>query len=100
MRFLDRIDNALWVTDTRNTESPYSTAFIHESCLKEVVGLHQVPSRDSIFEFDLVDSEKGLQAQNVKLINNQGYSSTPGYKEEALEESQPFAETKPDIAPL
>lgn len=82
MRFLDHIDNALWVTDTRNSESPYSTAFVHESCLKEVTDLHLVPSRDYIFEFDLVDSEKGKQAKNIKLINNQGHSPTQGYKEE------------------
>lgn len=68
MRFLSRIGPGLWVTDTRRPESPYGTAFAHESSFDTNIDIGLLPSRELIFEFDLVQGEKGLQAANVVKI--------------------------------
>ncbi len=68
MRYLDRIGPGLWITDTRKNESPYSTAFAHESAFDPSMNISQLPSRDKIFEFDISQGEKGLQANNIKKI--------------------------------
>ncbi|MBI5562618.1 MAG: NYN domain-containing protein [Deltaproteobacteria bacterium] len=68
MRYLKRIGPGLWITDTRNAESPYGTAFIHESAFEPRTDKSQLPSRDMIFEFDLVKSDRGLQAANVTRV--------------------------------
>lgn len=68
MRFLSRIGPGLWVTDTRRPESPYGTAFAHESSFDSNVDINLLPSREMIFEFDIVQGEKGLQASNIVKI--------------------------------
>lgn len=68
MRFLKRISTGLWITDTRRDDSPYGTAFVHESNLEPIVKIDNLPSRDLIFEFDIIKSDKGLQAVNVELM--------------------------------
>ncbi|MFQ5465401.1 MAG: NYN domain-containing protein [Thermodesulfobacteriota bacterium] len=67
MRYLKSIAPGLWITDTRKAESPYGTAFAHESNFNDSIDITQLPSRDLIFEFDLVQGEKGLQATNITL---------------------------------
>lgn len=73
MRFLRRIDQNLWMTDAKHPESPYGTAWFHDSSLP--VGTygpiaHDLPSRRYVFEFKLVRAEqdKGLRAMDVTLI--------------------------------
>lgn len=69
MRFLKRISPELWITDTRNPDSPYQTAFFHDSNLPASVNPSSLPSRNQFFEFELVHSERGagIQAVNIEL---------------------------------
>ncbi len=68
LRFLRSMDGNLWITDTRNPKSPYRSAFFHASNLEEPVDFQRIPSRDIIFEFDVVDSKKeGLEAKNIRI---------------------------------
>ncbi|HKQ72747.1 MAG TPA: NYN domain-containing protein [Blastocatellia bacterium] len=73
MRFLKRIDGNLWVTDAKHPDSPYGTAWFHDSSLP--VGAtgpvaQDLPSRKYIFEFKLVRAEqdKGLRAVDVQIV--------------------------------
>ena len=68
MRYLAHIGPGLWITDTRKEESPYETAFAHESGFDPSVDLSHLPSRDWIFEFDLTKGDKGLQATKIKRV--------------------------------
>ncbi|MBI5642240.1 MAG: NYN domain-containing protein [Deltaproteobacteria bacterium] len=68
MRYLLRIGPGLWITDTRRQDSPYGTAFAHESNFEPTTEINMLPSRDMIFEFDLTQGDKGLQASNIVKI--------------------------------
>jgi cold shock CspA family protein len=68
MRFLSKIGPGLWITDTRRTDSPYGTAFAHESAFAPGVDINLLPSREFIFEFDLIQGEQGMQAANITRI--------------------------------
>ncbi|MBI5598713.1 MAG: NYN domain-containing protein [Deltaproteobacteria bacterium] len=68
MRFLDHIGPGLWITDTRREDTPYKTAFAHESNFDKAIDMGQLPNREHIFEFDVVKGEKGLQATNIRRI--------------------------------
>ncbi len=68
MRYLSRIGPGLWITDTRRADSPYGTAFAHESSFDPSTDRNQLPSRDLIFEFDITQGDKGLQALNIVKI--------------------------------
>ena len=69
LRFLRRISPGLWITDARREDSPYATAFIHETGFPHDTPLDLLPSRELVFEFDLTAGEKGIQATNVSLIH-------------------------------
>jgi uncharacterized LabA/DUF88 family protein/cold shock CspA family protein len=69
MRFLKIIGPGLWITDTRREDSPYGTAFAHESAFSPSIDIRDLPSRDFIFEFDVTQGEKGLQATNIARIH-------------------------------
>jgi uncharacterized LabA/DUF88 family protein len=73
MRYLKRIDPNLWITDAKHPDSPYGTAWFHDSTLP--VGSNgpiasELPSRRYIFEFKLVKAEgdKGLRAIDLQLV--------------------------------
>ena len=73
MRFLKRIDQNLWLTDAKHPDSPYATAWFHDTNLP--VGstgpiAPELPSRKYIFEFKLVRAEhdKGLRAMDLQLV--------------------------------
>jgi uncharacterized LabA/DUF88 family protein len=70
MRFLDRIDADLWISDTRRRDSPYKTAYFHDTYLIDKPELDEIPNRDIIFEFDLSKSLRndGLEAKNIKIV--------------------------------
>lgn len=70
MRFLDRFDSDLWISDTRHKDSPYRTAYFHDSFMLDRVEPEELPNRDIIFEFDLSKSARndGLEAKNVKVV--------------------------------
>lgn len=69
MRYLEEIDDNLWVTDSRFNRSPYSTVFSHISQFEENFDTSYLPSRELIFEFDLVENEKGLVAEELELVS-------------------------------
>ena len=68
MRYLKIIGPGLWVTDTRRDDSPFETAFAHESAFDHSIDLSRLPSRDKIYEFDLTRGDKGLQAANILQV--------------------------------
>ena len=68
MRYLDHIGPGLWITDSRKTESPYKTAFVHETSFEKTTNVAHLPSRDNVFAFDLTEGDKGLQASNIERI--------------------------------
>ncbi|HKJ33194.1 MAG TPA: NYN domain-containing protein [Balneolales bacterium] len=69
MRYLSRLDDKLWITDSRFKDSPYKTVFAHISQFEPNFDTSFLPSRDLIFEFDLVENEKGLIAKDIVLIS-------------------------------
>lgn len=69
MRYMKDLSGGMWITDSRKRESPYGTAFVHNSQFPEYIDLKHLPNRDMIFEFTLREVEgKGLQAEHVKLL--------------------------------
>ncbi len=60
----------LWITDTRQEDSPYKSVFFMEKDLPQGVYPEDLPSRDHIFEFTLMDGEKGkgFQTSDISLI--------------------------------
>ena len=71
IRYLKNVASGLWLTDTRHPESPYATAFFHDSNLPEPVRPTNLPSRNFIFEMELIKSERGagVQAINMELTS-------------------------------
>lgn len=67
MRYIKEISPGLWLTDTRNPDSPYGTAFFHDSDLPEGLNPDDLPSRNLIFEFHLIKTERGEGYQAVDL---------------------------------
>ncbi len=73
MRFLKRIDPHLWITDAKHPDSPYGTAWFHDSSLPPGSGGPigaELPSRKYIFEFKLIRAEqdKGLRAVDIQIV--------------------------------
>jgi len=68
MRYIEHIGPGLWITDTRRGDSPYATAFAHESAFNSSIDISKMPSRELIFEFDLTKGEKGIQATNITQV--------------------------------
>jgi uncharacterized LabA/DUF88 family protein len=71
MRFLERVGPGLWLTDARLPDSPYATAFFHDSNLPGDVPVSVLPSRNHILEFELARSSRGegLQAVDIRLAS-------------------------------
>jgi len=71
IRFLREIGDGLWFTDARHPDSPYETAFFHDSNLPPSIRPSALPSRRHVFEFELAPSEKsdGLQALEIDLVS-------------------------------
>lgn len=67
MRFLKTISPDLWITDTRNPDSPYMTAFFHDSNLPSNVNPTVLPSRNHFFEFELAKSDRGAGVQAIEI---------------------------------
>ncbi len=67
MRYMKEISPGLWLTDTRNPDSPYGTVFFHDSDLPEGSDPDDLPSRNLIFEFRLIKTERGEGYQAVDL---------------------------------
>lgn len=67
MRYIHTLGK-LWITDTRHEESPYRSVFFMEKDLPLGVNPDALPSRDHIFEFTIVEGEKGYQAADISLV--------------------------------
>lgn len=71
-RFLKKVSPGLWITDTRNPESPYASAFFHDSVLPEDLNPGLLPSRNIIFEFELreaPDDGTNFQAGDIRIAD-------------------------------
>lgn len=71
MRFLKAIQPGLWITDARNPNSPYDTAFFPVAQLPQSVRPSSLPSRNYVFEFELAPSERseGMQAIEIEAVS-------------------------------
>lgn len=69
LRYLVQVDENLWITDSRFNNSPYKTVFAHVSQFEDDFDTSFLPSRELIFEFDLVENEKGLVAEDIVLVS-------------------------------
>jgi hypothetical protein len=69
LRFLTRSQDDLWITDSRDSDSPYKTVFAHISQFEEDFDTNYLPSRELIFEFDITENDKGLIAENIVLVS-------------------------------
>ncbi|MGH9799644.1 MAG: NYN domain-containing protein [Blastocatellia bacterium] len=74
MRYLKCIDPNLWQTDAKHPDSPYGTAWFHDTSLPassngNAIG-PELPSRRYIFEFNLTKNEqdKGMRATDIQLV--------------------------------
>ncbi len=70
MRFLCHIGPGMWITDTRRDDSPFKTAFAHESQFPDDMNISLLPNREYIFEFEIANGEKGLLANNIKIVQS------------------------------
>lgn len=67
MVYMKSISPLTWLTDTRNPESPFASAFFHASDLPFEFNTATLPSRITIFEFDLFQGDKGMVATNLEI---------------------------------
>ncbi|PKK90276.1 MAG: NYN domain-containing protein [Candidatus Wallbacteria bacterium HGW-Wallbacteria-1] len=72
MRYLKRIDSGLWITDSRDRESPYGSAPFRLADLGERFDVNLLPDSNIIFEFKLMvrDGFKEYCAENIQPVNN------------------------------
>lgn len=67
MRYITRISGGLWITDARNPNSPYKTAFFTRSDLPEGTTPHDLPDRNLIFQFKLAEPIEAASAHATEL---------------------------------
>ncbi len=69
-RILSSLSDNLWITDTRQPNSPYISAFFLGSRLPSGIRFEDMPSPDHVFEFTLtqVEGKEGFQAEDLELI--------------------------------
>ncbi len=71
MRFLNKIQRDIWLTDARHPDSPYATVYFHYSNLAPNINPDWLPSHSHIFEFDLAESTRQsgqFQAMHIELV--------------------------------
>ncbi|MEN8807496.1 MAG: hypothetical protein ABF291_08465 [Desulfobacterales bacterium] len=70
MRYITRISGGLWITDARNPNSPYRTAYFTKSDLPEGTAPYDLPDRNLIFQFKLAEQIEGgsAHAMDLKLL--------------------------------
>ncbi|HRR07338.1 MAG TPA: NYN domain-containing protein [Rhodothermales bacterium] len=67
MTFLKQIPHSLYLNDVRNPDF-FESAFFHFSELYNTSVQYQLPSSRHIFEFTVVENERGLKAEEIKLL--------------------------------
>jgi hypothetical protein len=73
MRYLKHLDSHLWITDPKHPDSPYGTAWFHDTTLPGGFNASDLPNRRYIFEFKLAraENDKGLRALEIELLAEQ-----------------------------
>jgi uncharacterized LabA/DUF88 family protein len=66
--YLEKISPLTWLTDPRNPDSPYKAVFFHDSALPMEVNPRNLPSRRMVFEFEIAQSDRGINAENIRLM--------------------------------
>jgi len=75
LRFIKRLDPNLWITDSREDDSPYESVFCHANELADDVSVDDLLSRETVLDFYLAESDQkdnGKIATNVRLIHSTG----------------------------
>ena len=67
MRYITRISGGLWITDARNPNSPYRTAYFTKSDLPEGTTPYDLPDRNLIFQFKLAEQKEAASAHAMEL---------------------------------
>ncbi len=73
--FMERLSPLTWLTDPRNPDSPYKAIFFHDSALPPEVNPRNLPSRRMVFEFEIAQSDRGLNAENIRLMGSSSSNS-------------------------
>jgi uncharacterized LabA/DUF88 family protein len=66
MRYIHTLGK-LWITDTRQEDSPYKSVFFMEKDLPASVHVDDLPSREHIFEFTLAEGDKGFLSTDIAI---------------------------------
>jgi hypothetical protein len=69
MRYIKEVNHHMWISDSRESDSPYQTVFAHVSQFERDFKTNFLPSRELIFEFVLAENEKGLIAEGIRLVS-------------------------------
>jgi uncharacterized LabA/DUF88 family protein len=69
IRYMNTFNDNTWITDSRNSLSPFKTIFCHISQFEHQFDTSYLPSRDLIFQFQIVENDKGLIAQQISLVS-------------------------------
>lgn len=80
LNFIKRVDGNLWITDSRDPESPWDSVFCHINEIASEVQPEELLNRDTVLEFYLQQSAQidgGLVAQNVRQVQLRPRQSTP-----------------------
>jgi uncharacterized LabA/DUF88 family protein/cold shock CspA family protein len=70
LSFLGQLSPLAWQSDPRMPDSPYKAVFFHDSNLPEGVLQQMLPNRWVVFEFEVGQNERGLTAENMRLVGN------------------------------
>jgi cold shock CspA family protein len=62
------ISSNVWIKDSRHEDSPFESAFVHESEFPSDFDCSHLPNRNLIVEFDIEEHDKGVQAQDIDII--------------------------------
>ncbi len=68
LRYMREIGSNVWIKDSRHEDSPFDSAFVHESEFPGEFECHDLPNRNIILEFDLAEHDKGVQAKNISAV--------------------------------
>ena len=65
-----KISGGLWITDARNPNSPYKTAYFNKSDLPDGTTRYDLPDRNLIFQYKLENQKEAgnLHAVDLKLL--------------------------------
>jgi hypothetical protein len=79
IRYLHTLESELWKTDARQAGSPYKTIFFHDSELPEGLRPMDLPSREVVLEFQIVEGEpgKGNKAVAIEWVNRKWRPAPP-----------------------